>query len=286
MASMIRASSLLALLATLAACDRLPVVRPPTDPGPGPATGVITAIRFGKHYGFCAGYCLTDLRLFPTGKGAVVHGSGPRQPTQPEMQYDVALSPAEQEKIFAEARTAIGPAWQPRYGCPDCADQGAWPLEVDVDGKPARATVLDPQQVPAFLKALTDLLNGVVSAHPRVRGIASCPAGVTPAIAAVDKLTLVNDEAQLAVTFGGGCEAHAFDLCWDGAFLESFPVQARLTLVHTRGADDACKALVQRHLSFNLESLREAYRRGYPGTGPATISLSIVDSGRGALRTF
>jgi hypothetical protein len=43
---------------------------------------------------------------------------------------------------------------------------------------------------------------------------------------------------------------------------------------------------VRRQLSFNLESLREAYRRGYPGTGPATISLSIVDSGRGALRTF
>lgn len=49
----------------------------------------------------------------------------------------------EWEEISALASTARRQPWQSHYGCPDCADQGAWTLTVRVTSGETRSTVLD-----------------------------------------------------------------------------------------------------------------------------------------------
>ncbi len=77
----------------------------------------------------------------------------------------------------------------------------------------------------------------------------------------------------VSVSYSGGCEEHLFRTCWDGSFMESFPVQARLELQHD-GNDDACEAEITEELRIPLGVLRDAYREGY-GSGAATIIIRL-----------
>jgi hypothetical protein len=67
---------------------------------------------------------------------------------------------------------------------------------------------------------------------------------------------LDDDCLRLAVSFGGGCKDHDFDLYWDGTSTRSYPPQVTLELLHDDHGDD-CKAIRVRKLSFDLSSLRE-----------------------------
>ncbi len=105
--------------------------------------------------------------------------------------------------------------------------------------------------MPPFLKSLTEALGAVIGRHPRAPRVAACTAAhrSAPDVRASD-VQVEGNEIQFQVSFGGGCEPHAFRLCWDGAFLESFPVQ-------------------------------------YPGDGAKTINLSIEGQpGSGAAYKF
>jgi hypothetical protein len=55
----------------------------------------------------------------------------------------------------------------------------------------------------------------------------------------------------LAVTYGGGCAEHDFELYWDGQQSVSLPGQITLQLGHDNNRDD-CKALRYETLSFDL----------------------------------
>ncbi|HEY5927085.1 MAG TPA: hypothetical protein VIV11_35600 [Kofleriaceae bacterium] len=78
------------------------------------------------------------------------------------------------------------------------------------------------------------------------------------------------------VQYGGGCAEHTFKVCWDGIFLESFPVQTGLTLHHD-GNGDLCEALPVTPLSIDLTTLGSAYKSMYQTTtGEALISLDDV----------
>lgn len=85
------------------------------------------------------------------------------------------------------------------------------------------------------------------------------------------------DELEIEVHYGGGCEEHEWALCWDGEFMESEPVQARLDLRHD-DRDDPCRAYLHDTLTFDLAELREAYEEAY-GAGPGTMILQLDGDG-------
>lgn len=89
-----------------------------------------------------------------------------------------------------------------------------------------------------------------------------------------DPVAVVSGELRVRVSYGGGCEEHAFQICWDGAFMESEPVQARLDLVH-RGNNDGCDAWLTEELSFDLTPMRTAWQDAYGG-GPGTMTLLLA----------
>jgi hypothetical protein len=74
----------------------------------------------------------------------------------------------------------------------------------------------------------------------------------------------IDEQGRLALTvqYGGGCREHDFTLCWDGAFMESLPLQARLVL-HPDDNDDLCLALPTEELAFDLKVLEKDYKQAY-----------------------
>jgi hypothetical protein len=84
---------------------------------------------------------------------------------------------------------------------------------------------------------------------------------------------ITGDRLEVDVTYGGGCREHRFALTHDGTFAESYPVQTGLTLFHDADGD-ACRALLNRTLEFNLAPLRAAYRAAY-GEGPGIIAIHL-----------
>jgi cysteine-rich repeat protein len=97
------------------------------------------------------------------------------------------------------------------------------------------------------------------------------PLEVTAAVIEAD--TLVID-----VSFGGGCETHEIDYCWDGSFAESNPVQVWLDLWHD-GNDDPCDAIVMEQRVLDLVPLKEAWQAAYQQqSGEITVHLTGWDS--------
>jgi hypothetical protein len=69
------------------------------------------------------------------------------------------------------------------------------------------------------------------------------------------------DVLTLQVEHGGGCAEHEYSLCF-GAFLESYPVQSELRLIHDANGDN-CEAWISQAVDFDLTPVREAYTGGY-----------------------
>lgn len=82
------------------------------------------------------------------------------------------------------------------------------------------------------------------------------------------------DTLHLTARFGGGCEDHEFSACWNGSFMESFPVQVRVEIIHD-DKGDTCKAMVHEELQLDLSALREAYQKAYQ-TKQGTIVLRLA----------
>ena len=81
------------------------------------------------------------------------------------------------------------------------------------------------------------------------------------------------DLLHLQVRYGGGCREHDFSLLFSGAFMESEPVQTRVTLAHDAHGDP-CRALVGSRLQFDLGPLRRAYQQQY-GRRSGTIVVHV-----------
>ena len=97
----------------------------------------------------------------------------------------------------------------------------------------------------------------------------------------IESATIQGDDLVLDVSYGGGCAAHVFAACWDGLFLESFPVQVHLGISHDAN-DDNCDALIHDEITFDLAPLAEAYTNAY-GPGNATIVINLAGWGGGSL---
>ncbi len=84
---------------------------------------------------------------------------------------------------------------------------------------------------------------------------------------------LSGDVLTADVGYSGGCQDHGFQLCWDGMFLESDPVQAGLTLIHDSNGDD-CEAYITESRMFDLNPLKQAWQSAYGATS-GTIMVHL-----------
>jgi hypothetical protein len=75
-------------------------------------------------------------------------------------------------------------------------------------------------------------------------------------------LRVNGDELEVEVSYNGGCAPHYFRLCYERAFLESYPVQVQLRLEHDAQGDH-CAAHPSETRRFDLTPLAEAYREAY-----------------------
>jgi len=78
----------------------------------------------------------------------------------------------------------------------------------------------------------------------------------------LERIELRGDILQLRVGFGGCQPDHPFTLYMAGGFMESYPVQANLVLVHD-DLDEPCDAAFVRELAFDLGPIRRLYVAGY-----------------------
>jgi hypothetical protein len=79
----------------------------------------------------------------------------------------------------------------------------------------------------------------------------------------VGKIAYADKTLTLTLSYPGGCEDHAFDLKWGECkkvrLLNSIIDQCEVTILHTQGADDVCRALITKKHSINLSGLAQAY---------------------------
>ena len=97
----------------------------------------------------------------------------------------------------------------------------------------------------------------------------------------INAATIEADTLHINVSYAGGCETHEFTLVAEPMFLESFPVQQRVSLAHNANGD-TCEAWITEAHSFDLTAIKEAYQKGYR-TDHGTIVLRLRDAPPGAL---
>ena len=90
----------------------------------------------------------------------------------------------------------------------------------------------------------------------------------------IDSVTLSGDSLDVLVSYSGGCATHWFTTCWpDQSFMESFPVQAALELLHEGDAPDPCEAWISEEVTVDLMPLRRAYEASYGSSGTIIVGL-------------
>ena len=97
----------------------------------------------------------------------------------------------------------------------------------------------------------------------------------------INAATIKDDILSVDVSYSGGCETHAFTLVAEQRFLESFPVQLRVSLAHNANGD-TCEAWITEEHTFNLTPIKEIYQKGYQ-TDTGTIILRLKGAPPGEL---
>ena len=92
----------------------------------------------------------------------------------------------------------------------------------------------------------------------------------------INAATLEGDTLRINVSYSGGCETHAFTLVAEQRFLESFPVQLRVSLAHNANSD-TCEAWITEDYHFDLTPIKEIYQKSYR-TDTGTIVLRLKDA--------
>jgi hypothetical protein len=189
----------------------------------------IQSVRFTTSYGECAGFCQHSLLVSPD--GASLHSATNGGKAAPAVDEAIELDPAVTTQILAAAAQALSYPWDARYGCPDCADQGAFHIEVTANGT-LRETVLDPDQHPIFFDPLLDAVKPVLVSHPVPRSICAvapqdCKVGQVSLV-----LRLIADGALEPTWYNDldhsiflpGCSTVTFERMENGAVTWSGPV--------------------------------------------------------------
>ena len=77
--------------------------------------------------------------------------------------------------------------------------------------------------------------NTVIAASPEASGTDEY---------VINAATIEDDTLHINVSYTGGCETHAFTLVAEPMFLESFPVQLRVSIAHNANGD-TCEASIK-----------------------------------------
>ena len=89
----------------------------------------------------------------------------------------------------------------------------------------------------------------------------------------IENAKIVGDTLVADLSYGGGCAEHFVEMCWDGVFAESEPVQVWVSLVHD-GNNDPCDAILNEQHVIDLKPLKTSYQDAYKTqTGKITIHL-------------
>ena len=81
------------------------------------------------------------------------------------------------------------------------------------------------------------------------------------------------DDLLVEVGYSGCSGNHPVDLCWNGMWMESLPVQVTLQLDHD-GLGEMCQAYFTETHTFDLSAMRTSYQASYPTSTP-TIMVHI-----------
>ena len=88
--------------------------------------------------------------------------------------------------------------------------------------------------------------------------------------------TIEGDTLTVSVAYGGGCETHEFALLAEPAFMESFPVQLGISIVHNANLD-FCERWVEEAYHFDLTPIKKKYQEAYKQDA-GTIHLRMIAS--------
>ena len=73
---------------------------------------------------------------------------------------------------------------------------------------------------------------------------------------------VTGDVLMVSVSYAGGCRDHEFRLLTADSFMESDPVQLRITIVHD-GNGDRCEAWITEQRSFDLSDIKARWQAAY-----------------------
>ena len=103
--------------------------------------------------------------------------------------------------------------------------------------------------------------------------IASTPEASVTDEYVINAATVEDGTLRVNVSYSGGCETHQFTLVAEERFMESFPVQLRVSLAHNAKGDTCQEPLTEVYL-FDLTPIKEMYQKGYQ-TDTGTIVLRL-----------
>ena len=119
-------------------------------------------IKYGTSFGFCAGYCYTELSI--NDQTAILIRTS-RESDKPEQRIERSLTKDEVNQLLALLDPDVFYALPAVIGCPDCADGGAEFLEVTHEGKTHLVTFQfrqSPEGLEAFLNNVREIHNEMV----------------------------------------------------------------------------------------------------------------------------
>lgn len=98
----------------------------------------------------------------------------------------------------------------------------------------------------------------------------------------INAATVKDETLTVNVSYSGGHrETHAFTLVAEPMFMESFPVQLRVSLAHNANGDTGTDAITEDY-HFDLTSIKAVYQKGYQ-KDEGTIVLRLKDAPPGDL---
>ena len=70
----------------------------------------------------------------------------------------------------------------------------------------------------------------------------------------ISNASIAGDTLTIDVGFGGGCEAHQLQLCWDGLVAESYPMQTWVWVSHNANGD-SCEAALSETMTVDISTI-------------------------------
>ena len=92
--------------------------------------------------------------------------------------------------------------------------------------------------------------------------------------------TTTGDTLTITVSYGGGCRIHQLTLVATAEFMESHPVQLRVSIAHN-GNGDPCRAWITEAYDFDLTPIKMMYQDAY-GEGAGILILRLDNAPPGA----